>query len=279
MGKLDFKPGNMLYPLPAVLVTSRSRSGEDNVFTVAWTGTVCTNPPMLYISVRPERYSYQAIADTGEFAVNLTTSSMVRAVDFCGVRSGRDTDKFAVTGLTRMEAALLDVPLIEESPVNIECRVKEILPLGSHHMFIADVVHVTVDGAYMDEKGTFHLEKADPVVYSHGTYFDLGKARGSFGYSVRKKTEKLDKTEKPDQTEKIEKTGKIKKKEKLDKTGKVPKAEKPGNKEKSGNKEKPGKTDKPRNTENIKKIGKNQGPGKNRKKKRVQKREYIKSKM
>ena len=190
MGKIDFKPGNMLYPLPAVLVTVRNQEGEDNVFTVAWTGTVCTNPPMLYISVRPERYSYQAIKMTGEFAINLTTRSMVKAVDFCGVRSGAHVDKFEVTGLKKMEAASIHVPLLEESPVNIECRVKEILPLGSHHMFIADVVHVTVDDRYMDQAGTFHLEKADPVVYSHGTYYGLGKAEGSFGFSVKKRKKK-----------------------------------------------------------------------------------------
>ena len=190
MGKTDFKPGNMLYPLPAVLVTVRDKAGKDNMITVAWTGTVCTNPPMLYISVRPERYSYEAIKERGEFVVNLTTASMAKAVDFCGVRSGKDVDKFARTGLTKRPARIVDVCTIEESPVNIECRVKEILPLGSHHMFLADVVHVTVDDSYMDERGTFHLEKADPIVYSHGTYFDLGNARGTFGYSVKKKTKK-----------------------------------------------------------------------------------------
>lgn len=187
MGKIDFKPGNMLYPLPAVLVTVRFSNGEENIFTVAWTGTVCTNPPMLYISVRPERYSYKAIEETGEFVINLTTASMTRAVDFCGVRSGREVDKFSMTGLTRSEGNVVKVPIIAESPVNIECRVKDKITLGSHHMFIAEVVHVTVDDYYMDEKGTFHLEKADPIVYSHGTYFDLGRNRGSFGYSVRKR--------------------------------------------------------------------------------------------
>lgn len=187
MGKMEFKPGNMLYPLPAVLVTVRDREGRDNMITIAWTGTVCTNPPMLYISVRPERHSYQAIKETGEFVVNLSTTAMTKAVDYCGVRSGRDVDKFKETGLTRLPATEVQAPLIEESPVNIECRVREELPLGSHHMFIADVVHVTVDDKYMDEKGTFHLEKADPIVYSHGTYFNLGEKKGSFGYSVRKK--------------------------------------------------------------------------------------------
>ena len=178
MGKLDFKPGNMLYPLPAVMVSVRDKEGNDNIITVAWTGTVCTNPPMLYISVRPERHSYKALHETGEFVVNLTTEKIAKATDFCGVRSGRDMDKFEQTGL------------IEDSPVNIECRVREEVALGSHTMFIADVVHVTVDDSYMDERGTFHLEKAAPIVYSHGTYFGLGESLGTFGYSVRKKKKK-----------------------------------------------------------------------------------------
>ncbi|MCI6858975.1 MAG: flavin reductase family protein [Eubacterium sp.] len=187
MGKIDFKPGNMLYPLPAVVVTVRDKEGRDNMITVAWTGTVCTNPPMLYISVRPERFSYSALHETGEFVVNLTTKNMVKATDFCGVRSGRDLDKFKETGLKKGEARKVNVAVIEDSPVNIECRVREEIPLGSHHMFLADVVAVTVDDAYMDERGTFHLEQADPIVYSHGTYFNLDKALGKFGYSVRKK--------------------------------------------------------------------------------------------
>ncbi len=190
MGKIDFKPGNMLYPLPAVLVTVRDREGRDNIITIAWVGTACTNPPMLYISVRPERYSYEALRETGEFVVNLTTKEMVKAVDFCGVRSGKDVDKYAQTGLNKGEASKVNVSVIEESPVNIECKVREILELGSHHMFLADVVHVTVDEKYMDEKGTFHLERSNPIVYSHGTYFDIGDSLGTFGYSVRKKKKK-----------------------------------------------------------------------------------------
>lgn len=190
MGKIDFKPGNMLYPLPAVLVTVRDAEGRDNVLTIAWVGTVCTNPPMLYISVRPERYSYRALKETGEFAVNLTTASMARAVDYCGVRSGKDVDKFQETGLVRGEAAKINVPVIEDSPVNIECRVRDVLELGSHHMFLADVVHVTVDDRYMDEKGTFHLEKSNPLVYSYGIYCDIGNFIGTFGYSVRKRKKK-----------------------------------------------------------------------------------------
>lgn len=190
MGKLNFKPGNMLYPLPAVLVSVRDKEGQDNIITVAWTGTACTNPPMLYISVRPERHSFQALRETGEFVVNLATQDMAKATDFCGVRSGRDVDKFKETGLRKGEAQKINAPVIEDSPVNIECRVREEIPLGSHHMFLADVVNVTVDDSYMDEKGSFHLEKAQPLVYSHGTYFGLGKALGTFGYSVRKKKKK-----------------------------------------------------------------------------------------
>lgn len=190
MGKIDFKPGNMLYPLPAVLVTVRDKEGRDNMITIAWAGTACTNPPMLYISVRPERYSYKALRDTGEFVVNLTTKDMAKAVDYCGVRSGKDVDKFKQTGLQKGEASKINVSVIEDSPVNIECKVRELLELGSHHMFLADVVHVTVDDRYMDEKGTFHLERANPIVYSHGTYFDIGNSLGTFGYSVRKKKRK-----------------------------------------------------------------------------------------
>lgn len=187
MGKIDFKPGNMLYPLPAVLVTVRDQEGEDNIITIAWTGTVCTNPPMLYISVRPGRHSYKALKETGEFVVNLTTETMARDTDFCGVRSGRDIDKWEMTSFHKLEASKVNCPVIEESPVNIECKVREEVALGSHSMFIADVVHVTVDDRYMDEKGGFHLEQAKPIVYSHGTYFSIGEALGTFGYSVRKK--------------------------------------------------------------------------------------------
>lgn len=190
MGKIDFKPGNMLYPLPAVLVTVRDKEGRDNMITIAWAGTACTNPPMLYISVRPERYSYKALRETGEFVVNLTTKDMAKAVDYCGVRSGKDVDKFKQTGLQKGEESKVNVSVIEDSPVNIECKVRELLELGSHHMFLADVVHVTVDDRYMDEKGTFHLERANPIVYSHGTYFDIGNSLGTFGYSVRKKKRK-----------------------------------------------------------------------------------------
>ena len=190
MGKMDFKPGNMLYPLPAVLVTVRDGDGKDNLFTVAWAGTVCTNPPMLSVSVRPSRHSYKMMKETGVFAVNLTTRSMAKQTDYCGVRAGRDHDKWEETGLSKEEGKKIPVSVIAESPVNIECRVRQVIPLGSHDLFLADVVHVSVDEQYMDEKGAFHLEKADPIVYSHGKYFDLGAELGKFGYSVKKKNRK-----------------------------------------------------------------------------------------
>ena len=194
--KRIFKAGNMLYPVPAVLVSAADRDGNSNLFTVAWAGTICTNPPMLSISVRPERYSYHMIRETGEFVVNLTTEQMAWATDYCGVRSGRDTDKWKDTGLTREPASQVSVPLVKESPVCLECRVVEVKELGSHHMFIANVVAVDVDPAYMDEKDTFHLSKAKPLAYSHGRYYGLGECLGSFGYSVRK----TEKPEKPGKT-------------------------------------------------------------------------------
>lgn len=163
MGKRQFKPGNMLYPVPAVLVTVADREGNSNIFTVAWAGTICTNPPMLSISVRPERHSYHMMKETGEFVVNLTTESMAWATDYCGVRSGRDVDKWKETGLTPEKANVVNIPVIKESPVNIECRVVKVEELGSHHMFIADVVAVDVDEAYMDEKDTFHLSHGETV--------------------------------------------------------------------------------------------------------------------
>ena len=186
MGKIDFKPGNMLYPLPAVLVTVRDTDGRDNMLTIAWVGTVCTNPPMLYISVRPERYSYHMLEKSGQFVVNLTTRSLARAADYCGVRSGRDVDKWKETGLTPIPASKVSAPLIGESPVNLECQVRQVLELGSHHMFLAEVVVVDVDPAYLDEKGTLHLERADLIAYCHGRYRALGEELGRFGYSVKK---------------------------------------------------------------------------------------------
>lgn len=185
--KQEWKPGNMLYPLPAVMVTVADGEGRDNIITVAWTGTVCTNPPMVYISVRPERYSYHMIAKTGEFVINLTTRKLAYATDYCGVKSGREVDKFASLRLTKQKASKVLPPLIGESPVNMECRVTECMKLGSHHMFLAEVVTVHASEAYMDQKGTFHLEQAEPIVYSHGAYCDLKSILGTFGYSVKKK--------------------------------------------------------------------------------------------
>lgn len=187
-GRMLWKPGNMVYPVPAVMVTAADREGKSNIITIAWTGTVCTNPPMAYISVRPERYSYGMLKETGEFVINLTTEKLVRATDYCGVKSGRDTDKWKETGLTPIPAQEVNVPLIKESPVNIECRVSEIRELGSHHMFLARVVAVDVDEAYLNEQGRFELQKAVPIVYSHGEYYGLSSLLGTFGYSVRKKT-------------------------------------------------------------------------------------------
>lgn len=186
MAKEKWKAGNMIYPLPAVLVTCRSKSGEDNVFTVAWTGTVCTNPPMAYISVRPSRYSYNMIKETGEFVINLTTEEMAKATDYCGVTSGRDVEKFQRCGLHKEEADEVNVPMLVESPVNIECRVREAHEYGSHTMFVADVICVHADEKYMNESGRFELEKSNPLAYSHGTYFGLTSPKGTFGYSVKK---------------------------------------------------------------------------------------------
>ena len=186
--KQQWKPGNMLYPLPAVLVSLGREGEKPNLITVAWTGTVCTNPPMVYISVRPERYSYSILKETKTFVINLTTDKLLKATDYCGVRSGRDVDKFAEMHLTPGKAEHLKyAPTVEESPVNIECRVTEVKELGTHHMFLAEVLGVTVDEAYMNENGRFELNSTGLVAYSHGTYFALGEELGTFGYSVRKK--------------------------------------------------------------------------------------------
>jgi len=189
--KHNWKPGNMIYPLPAVLVSCGSEPSEYSVLTVAWTGTLCTNPPMCYISVRPERYSYPIIQRNMEFVINLTTKDMAYATDWCGVRSGRDYRKFEEMHLTPGKAEMVKAPIIEESPISIECRVRKIVPLGSHHMFIADVVNVQADDRYLNpETGKFELSDADPLVYLHGGYFELGKKIGKFGWSVKKKKKK-----------------------------------------------------------------------------------------
>lgn len=186
MSKELWKPGNMLYPLPVVMVSMADAQGNHNIITIAWAGTVCTNPPMVSISVRSERYSYPILKETGEFVINLTTKDLVFATDYCGVKSGRDVDKFKELGLTAVPGDKVKAPLIAESPVNLECKVTEVIPLGSHDMFLAEVVAVHADKKYMDEKGKFHLEQAEPIVYSHGAYLETGKTLGTFGYSVKK---------------------------------------------------------------------------------------------
>lgn len=187
MAKETWKPGNMLYPLPAVMVSVANRAGEKNIITVAWTGTVCTNPAMLYISVRPERHSYSMIRETGEFVVNLTTEELAYATDWCGVKSGRDVDKWKEMKLTPEKAdKLAYAPLIKESPVNIECKVTEVKELGSHHMFLAEVQAVHVDSTYMTDSGKFELNQTGLIAYSHGSYLNLGEVIGTFGYSVKK---------------------------------------------------------------------------------------------
>lgn len=187
MAKQSWKPGNMLYPVPAILVSCRDKDGNDNVLTVAWAGTICSDPAMLSISVRKERYSYNMIKESGEFVVNLTTKALAEATDYCGVRSGRDEDKFAAVNLTKSEAEKINAPIILESPVNIECRVKQVLELGSHDMFIAEVVNVQVSDELLDEKGSFKLQDANLLAYSHGEYYELGNKLGTFGFSVKKK--------------------------------------------------------------------------------------------
>lgn len=189
MGKQSWKPGNMLYPLPVVLVTVADRKGKANIFTVAWAGTVCSDPPMVSISVRPERYSHQIIEETGEFVINLTTRKLAFATDYCGVKSGRDTDKIKDMHLTLLPGEKVGAPLLKESPVNIECRVKQTLRLGTHDMYVASVEAVHADEAYMDEKGRFMLDKTEPIAYSHGSYFALGRKVGTFGYSVKKRSQ------------------------------------------------------------------------------------------
>lgn len=186
MGKQLWKPGNMLYPIPAVLISVADKDGNPNLFTASWVGTVCSDPPMVSVSIRPERYSYHMIEETGEFVVNLTTKQLTRATDYCGVRSGRDENKWEGAGLTPVTGTKVRAPYVKESPVSIECKVTNKLALGTHDMFIGTVVAVLVDDAYMDEKNAFHLEQAEPIVYSHGIYHELGAALGKFGFSVKK---------------------------------------------------------------------------------------------
>ncbi|MDP4186977.1 MAG: flavin reductase family protein [Bacteroidota bacterium] len=188
MGKITWKPGTMIYPLPAVMVSCGDSVENYNIMTVAWTGTICTNPPMCYISLRPERLSHELISRTREFAINLTNADLAYATDWCGVKSGREVNKFEAMKLTPLKAEIIKAPLIAESPVNIECRVKDILPLGSHDMFIAEIVAVHADDQYFDpQTGVFNLSQAHLISYSHGKYYVLGNEIGRFGFSVKKR--------------------------------------------------------------------------------------------
>ena len=186
MSKIQWKGSTLLAPVPAALVSCGTLE-KPNALTIAWTGITCSDPPMTYISVRPERYSYDTIKESGEFVINLTSGAMARATDFCGVRSGREMDKLAATGLTVEPAKEIAAPVIAQSPLALECRVKQIIPLGSHDLFLAEVVACDVDESLLDENGKLCLDKAKLIVYSHGEYLSLGKKLGTFGYSVRKK--------------------------------------------------------------------------------------------
>lgn len=187
MSKQFWKAGNMLYPVPVVMVSCQCGTEPPNIITVAWAGTICTNPPMLSISVRPERYSYHMIKESKSFVVNLVTKDLTFAADYCGVKSGARVDKFKELGLTAGASKNITAPSILESPVNIECQVKDIISYGSHDMIIAEVVGVTIEDSYLDEKNRLDLNAAGLVCYSHGAYYQLGEKLGSFGYSVKKK--------------------------------------------------------------------------------------------
>lgn len=185
MAKLTWKPGTLLYPVPPALISCGSID-EPNVFTAAWTGTTNSDPACTYVSIRPERHSYSLIKESGEFIINLTTEKLIRIADFVGVRSGRDLKKFAATGITAVSATKVSAPMVAESPLNIECKVTQIIPLGSHDMFLAKIEAVNVDEKLLDAKGVLHLEKAGLAAFAHGKYYSLGRELGSLGYSVKK---------------------------------------------------------------------------------------------
>lgn len=186
MGKITWKPGTFVYPIPAVMVSCGTME-KSNIITVAWTGIINTNPAMVYISVRPTRYSYNLIKDQGEFVINLTTKNLVKATDWCGVKTGAKVDKFKEMKLHKEKANFVKCPMIKESPVSVECKVKEIKELGSHTMFIAEVVAINVDEKYIDNKGAFDITKCDLMAYANGNYLAMGKKLGKFGFSVKKK--------------------------------------------------------------------------------------------
>ncbi len=193
MGKAIWKPGTVLYPVPAVMVSCGTMDAP-NIVTVAWTGTINSDPAMTYVSIRPSRHSFDLIKESGEFVINLVTKDLAFACDFCGVKSGRDMNKFQEMNLTPQKGEKVDAPIIYESPVNIECKVKDIIPLGTHHMFLGEVVSVSVSDEYLDETGKFHFSKSNPICYSHGGYYTLGEQLGTFGYSVRKQVPPVKKT-------------------------------------------------------------------------------------
>ena len=186
MSKVMWKPGTFIYPLPAVMVSCGSME-KSNIITVAWTGILNTNPATVYISVRPTRHSYNLIKESGEFVINLTNQKLAYATDWCGVKTGAKLDKFKEMKLTKQKANFISCPMIKESPVSVECKVREIKDLGSHHMFVADVLAINADEKYIDEKGAFDISKCDLIAYSNGHYYTLGKKIGKFGYSVEKK--------------------------------------------------------------------------------------------
>lgn len=185
MSKVTWKPGTFLYPLPVVMVSCGTME-KANIITVAWTGIINTDPAMVYISVRPTRHSYNIIKESGEFVINLTTKDLTYATDWCGVKTGAQVDKFKEMHLTKEKAKFVKCPMIKESPVSVECKVKEIKELGSHHMFVAEVLGINADEKYIDEKGAFDISKCDLITYANGKYFSLGKKIGKFGYSVQK---------------------------------------------------------------------------------------------
>ena len=185
---VSWKPGTMIYPLPAAMISCGGTEEEYNILTISWMGTVCSNPPMCYISVRPERHSYEIIKRMGEFVINLTNEELAYAADWCGVKSGKDFNKFKEMKLTSVKGEQVNAPIIKESPLCIECKVKQIIPLGSHDMFIADVVNVQADARYIDDKtDKFDLQKAKLIAYSHGQYYKLGEEIGHFGWTVKKR--------------------------------------------------------------------------------------------
>lgn len=190
MDKITWKPGTMVYPVPAVMVSCGNHPDKYNIITIAWTGTLCTDPALAYISIRKSRHSYKLIEEAGAFVINLTTKDLAFATDYCGVKSGRDEDKFKRMNLTPIPAPNVSAPMIKESPISIECRLREIVPLGLHDMFIGEVVAIHADPAYMDAQGKFNLDKAQPIAYSHGAYYTLGERLGTFGFSVKKPEKK-----------------------------------------------------------------------------------------